>query len=212
MPPGGLLSFRQAEERVRQDEPVFCAGFCRCPILQICVLEDRPGPGLPSDPIDREDVSKTAATTPIGLFEPLYIPQRFPGPPECFLDMIYFCCRFLLNCADIILQPTDLLSGPKLSPEPSADAVAAFNRVKAILADATFLTKSSPAEPRYSTLEWALLAVYLAMKHFRHFTEDRDFTAFSDHKPLSSTLKFTCDKLNPREIHQLHLRNRQFTQ
>ncbi|BHF70821.1 hypothetical protein SprV_0401387400 [Sparganum proliferum] len=26
MPPGGLISYRQAEERVRQDEAVFCAG------------------------------------------------------------------------------------------------------------------------------------------------------------------------------------------
>nr|VZH93708.1 unnamed protein product [Spirometra erinaceieuropaei] len=63
--------------------------------------------------------------------------------------------------------------------------------------------KLLPAETHYSTFERELLAVYLPVKHIRHFLEDRDFTVFTDHKPLSFTLKFTSDKLNHRKIHQL---------
>ncbi|BHF65361.1 hypothetical protein SprV_0200837100 [Sparganum proliferum] len=49
---------------------------------------------------------------------------------------------------------------------------------------AFFSKKLSPAETRYSTFGRELLAIYLAVKHFRHYLEDRDFTIFTDHKPL----------------------------
>ncbi|BHF81682.1 hypothetical protein SprV_0802481500 [Sparganum proliferum] len=68
---------------------------------------------------------------------------------------------------------------------------------------AFFSRKLSPAVTRYSTFGRELLAVFTAVKHFRHFLEGRDFTVFSDHKPLSFALKSTSDKLNPREIRQL---------
>ncbi|BHF77611.1 hypothetical protein SprV_0602071900 [Sparganum proliferum] len=68
---------------------------------------------------------------------------------------------------------------------------------------AFFLMKLSLAETRYSTFGRELLAVFLAVKHFRHFLEERDFTVFTDHKPLSFVLKYMSDKLNPWEIRQL---------
>ncbi|BHF58487.1 hypothetical protein SprV_0100143900 [Sparganum proliferum] len=68
---------------------------------------------------------------------------------------------------------------------------------------AFFSRKLSSAETRCSTFGRGLLAVFLAMKHFRHFLEDREFTVFSDHEPLSFALKLTSDKLNPRTILQL---------
>ncbi|BHF60579.1 hypothetical protein SprV_0100354400 [Sparganum proliferum] len=49
---------------------------------------------------------------------------------------------------------------------------------------AFFSKKLLPAETRYSTFGRELLAIYLAVKHFRHFLEGRDFTIFTDHKPL----------------------------
>lgn len=45
--------------------------------------------------------------------------------------------------------------------------------------------KLKPAETRYSTLGRELLAVYIAVKHFRHFLEGRDFYVLTDHKPLT---------------------------
>ena len=41
-----------------------------------------------------------------------------------------------------------------------------------------------PAEKKYSTFDRELLAVYLAVRHFRYYLEGRDFTVFTDHKPL----------------------------
>ncbi|BHF75397.1 hypothetical protein SprV_0501849400 [Sparganum proliferum] len=63
--------------------------------------------------------------------------------------------------------------------------------------------KLSPAETRYSTFGRELLAIYLAVKHFRHFLEGRDFTIFTDHKPLTFALRSHSDKYNPREIAHL---------
>ncbi|BHF68760.1 hypothetical protein SprV_0301180100 [Sparganum proliferum] len=66
-----------------------------------------------------------------------------------------------------------------------------------------FQRKSSSDEIRYSTFGRELLAVFLSVKHFRHFLEGRDFTVFIDHKLLSSVLKSTPDKFNSQEICQL---------
>nr|VZI13842.1 unnamed protein product [Spirometra erinaceieuropaei] len=68
---------------------------------------------------------------------------------------------------------------------------------------AFFSKKLSPAETRYSTFGRELLAIYLAVKHFRHFLEDRDFTIFTDHKPLTFSTRSHSDKYNPREISHL---------
>ncbi|BHF80208.1 hypothetical protein SprV_0702333200 [Sparganum proliferum] len=173
--------------------------------------------------------------------------RDFPPPSskrqlQRFLGMVNFYRRFHPYCADTILPPTSLLSGPKGSFELSADTLAAFDKAKAALAEATLLThfspdapisvmvdatnvavgavlqqhlagrtqslaffsrKFSPAETHYSTFGRQLLVVFLAVKHFRHFLEGRDFTVFTDHKPLSFDLKSMSDKLNPREIRQL---------
>nr|VZI08032.1 unnamed protein product [Spirometra erinaceieuropaei] len=68
---------------------------------------------------------------------------------------------------------------------------------------AFFSKKLLPAETRYSTFGRELLAIYLAVKHFRHSLEGRDFTVFTDHKPLTFALRSHTDKLNPRKIRQL---------
>ncbi|BHF83106.1 hypothetical protein SprV_0802624800 [Sparganum proliferum] len=68
---------------------------------------------------------------------------------------------------------------------------------------ALFSKKLSPAETRYSTFGRDLLAIYLAVKHFRHFLEGRDFTIFTDHKPLTFAIRSHSDKYNPREISDL---------
>ena len=47
-----------------------------------------------------------------------------------------------------------------------------------------FSRKMTPAETRYSTFDRELLAVYLSIKHFRHFLEGRTFHVLTDHKPL----------------------------
>ncbi|BHF64597.1 hypothetical protein SprV_0200760300 [Sparganum proliferum] len=68
---------------------------------------------------------------------------------------------------------------------------------------AFFSKKLLPAETRYSTFGRELLAIYLAVKHFRHFLEGQEFTIFTDHKPFTFAIHSHSDKLSPREIRHL---------
>ena len=66
-----------------------------------------------------------------------------------------------------------------------------------------FSKRLQPAETRYSTFGRELLAIYLAIKHFRHALEGRDFHIFTDHKPLTHAFKAKPDRYSPREIRHL---------
>ena len=68
---------------------------------------------------------------------------------------------------------------------------------------AFFSVKFSPTQQRYSTFSRELLAMYLAVKHFRHLLEGRTFTVLTDHKPLTSALCVSSDKYTAREIRHL---------
>ena len=68
---------------------------------------------------------------------------------------------------------------------------------------AYFSRQLQPSEKKYSTFDRELLAVYLAIKHFRHFVEGREFKVFTDHKPLTYSLLSTSDRYTPRQIRQL---------
>ena len=66
-----------------------------------------------------------------------------------------------------------------------------------------FSRKLSPTEQRYSTFDRELLAVYCAIRHFRHFLEAREFHVLTDHKPLTYSLKSKPDRHSPRQIRHL---------
>ena len=68
---------------------------------------------------------------------------------------------------------------------------------------AYFSRKLKPSETKYSTFDRELLAVYLAIKHFRHFVEGREFQVFTDHKPLTYSLSSKSDRYTPRQIRHL---------
>ena len=68
---------------------------------------------------------------------------------------------------------------------------------------AFFSRTLQPAETRYSTFGRELLAVYLAVKHFRHTLEGRHFTIFTDHKALVSAVSSGSSSYSPREIRHL---------
>ena len=63
-----------------------------------------------------------------------------------------------------------------------------------------FSRKLSPTEQRYSTFDHELLAVYCAIRHFRHFLEAREFHVLTDHKPLTYSLKSKPDRHSPRQV------------
>ena len=66
-----------------------------------------------------------------------------------------------------------------------------------------FSKKMKPAETRYSTFDRELLAIYLAIKHFRHFLEGHYFHILTDHKPLTHALNTRSDRHSPRQARQL---------
>ena len=68
---------------------------------------------------------------------------------------------------------------------------------------AFFSKKLKPAETKYSTFDRELLAVYLAIKRFRHFVEGHQFSITTDHKPLTFALFTKSSKLTPRQIRHL---------
>ena len=68
---------------------------------------------------------------------------------------------------------------------------------------AFFSKRLLPAEARYSTFGRELLALYLAIRHFRHMLEGRAFAAYTDHKPLIYALRATSDRYSPRESRHL---------
>ena len=59
------------------------------------------------------------------------------------------------------------------------------------------------AEERYSTFGHELLAMYQSVRHFRYHLEGRPVTIFTDHKPLTFSLRIPSDHLTPREQRQL---------
>ena len=121
-----------------------------------------------------------------------------------FIGMVNFYHHFLPRCAEL-MQPLHNLLTPLKSKSQTLKwndtALAAFNSTKDALANASLLYYPAPtcvmtdasdkavgavlqqyvqdtwqlAEMRYSTFDRELLAICLAIKHFRHFLEGRQF-------------------------------------
>ena len=66
-----------------------------------------------------------------------------------------------------------------------------------------FSRKLKPAEVRYSTFDRELLAIYLSIRHFRHMVEGREFSVYTDHKPLTRALTSRSTQHSPRQIRHL---------
>ena len=68
-----------------------------------------------------------------------------------------------------------------------------------------FSKKLSPAETRYGAFDRELLTVYvlLAVKHFRHNLEGRNFFLNTDHKPLTFVMSSVTERASLRQT--LHL-------
>lgn len=56
---------------------------------------------------------------------------------------------------------------------------------------------------KYSAYDRELLAIYTAVKHFRHQLEGRPFTIMTDHKPLIYAYQQAADKASPRQLRHL---------
>lgn len=66
-----------------------------------------------------------------------------------------------------------------------------------------FSKKLCGAQKWYCTYNRDLLAIYEAIKHFRHLLKGQIFKIFSDHKSLNYVFKQNSDKFPPRRTRQL---------
>ena len=68
----------------------------------------------------------------------------------------------------------------------------------------SFFSKAQkPAETRYSTYDREVLAIYLAIRHFRYFLEGRHFHVVTDHKPLIYALSSRPDRHSLLQVRHL---------
>ncbi|HBK82413.1 MAG TPA: hypothetical protein DDZ41_02265, partial [Flavobacterium sp.] len=67
---------------------------------------------------------------------------------------------------------------------------------------AFFSKKFSDAERKYSTFDRELLAIFIGIKKFKYFLEGREFTVFTDHKPLTTAINSKTDR-SPRQTRHL---------
>ena len=68
---------------------------------------------------------------------------------------------------------------------------------------AFFSRQLRPAELKYSAFDRELLALYLAIRHFRFMLEGRVFSAYTDHKPLVQAISKSTEPWTARQ--QRHL-------
>ena len=68
---------------------------------------------------------------------------------------------------------------------------------------AFFSRHLQPPQMKYSAFDRELLALHLAVRHFRYFVEGRHFTAYTDHKPLTFAFAKVSDPWSDRQ--QRHL-------
>ncbi|XP_067615063.1 uncharacterized protein [Eurosta solidaginis] len=66
---------------------------------------------------------------------------------------------------------------------------------------AFFSKKLSPTEIKYSAFDRELLAIYLNIKHFRYLLEGRQFTVYTDHKPLTTALNSKTERSRRQTRH-----------
>ncbi|GFX34131.1 transposon Tf2-6 polyprotein [Trichonephila clavipes] len=136
-----------------------------------------------------------------------------------FLGLLNFYRRFLPKAAEQEYLLSEFLKGSKGKKDSkpfnwSSEAITSFQRCKQALADAALAHPSPSAwlalhvdASDYAigvpTTVNSLLSVYSAIRHFRYMLEARDFTVFTDHKPLSYAFRQKSDKCSPRQFRQL---------
>lgn len=115
------------------------------------------------------------------------------------------------DCKQSLCDAT-LLAHPNMDAELALVTDASDTTIGGVLQQRTdqewqplafFSRKLNPAQQKYSPYDRELLAIYEAIKHFRHMVEARHFTVFTDHKPISYAFQQRKDKCSPRQFRHL---------
>lgn len=120
-------------------------------------------------------------------------------------------CENAFEQAKKSLQDATMLVHPDVNAPISIATDASCDHIGGVLQQfvdnvwqplAFFSRKLDDAQKKYSTFDRELLAIYSAIKHFRYFVEGREFSIFTDHKPLATAL-FTKAERSPRQANHL---------
>jgi cleavage and polyadenylation specificity factor subunit 1 len=128
--------------------------------------------------------------------------KNFSWPTEC--EQAFLKAKEALKNSTILVHPC-MTSRYALMTDASTHSIGAVlqQNVNGIWQPLSFFSrKLTPTQAKYSTYDRELLAIYLAIKHFRYFIEGREFTVFTDHKPLTTAL-FTKSDRSPRQANHL---------
>jgi hypothetical protein len=145
-----------------------------------------------TSPNSASDRHSSAASDPLQAWTPELL-KAFEG------------CKVSLSRTTLLVHP-DPLAPIALITDASTSAMGAVlqQQVKnAWQPLAFFFKKFNPAQQKYSAYDHKLLAIYEAVKHFRHMLEARHFIIFTDHKPITYALQQKQDKCSPRQFNHL---------
>ena len=144
------------------------------------------------------------------LLRPLYSALK-KSKPHQIIDWTNDMCESFTSSKAALADAT-MLSHPKPGASISLTSDASDQAVGAVLEQnvdgfwqpLAFLSKQlRPPEQKYSTFDRELLALYLAIRHFKYFLEGRSFTMFTDHEPLVGAMSKASDLWTARQ--QRHL-------
>lgn len=127
---------------------------------------------------------------------------KFTWPDEC--NMAFNEIKNALSNVVLLAHPLDTA---KVNITTDASNVAVGAVLQQYQQDgwhplAFFSKKLSTAEAKYSTFDRELLGIFLAIKHFRYYVEGKEFTVFTDHKPLTTALMSKTER-SPRQARHL---------
>jgi cleavage and polyadenylation specificity factor subunit 1 len=114
-------------------------------------------------------------------------------------------CKEKLATATLLAHPCD---NARLAIVSDASNTAVGATLQQFINDewqplAFFSNKLTATETKYGAYDRELLAIYLAVKHFRYMVEGRDFVIFTDHKPITFAFQQKSDKCTPRQFRHL---------
>lgn len=129
--------------------------------------------------------------------------QRVPWTPETV--EAFSKCKEALAQATLLVHPKCDAPLSIVSDASDTTAGAALHQLVAGHWEplAFFSKKFSEAEKKYGAYDRELLAIYLAVRYFRHMVEGRSFTIFTDHKPITFAFQQKADKCSPRQFRHL---------
>lgn len=114
-------------------------------------------------------------------------------------------CKEKLAAATLLAHPRD--NAPLAIVSDASDTAVGATLQQLVNTEwqplAFFSKKLSVTESKYGAYDRELLAIYLAVKHFRHMVETRDFTIFTDHKPITFAFQQKPEKCSPRQFRHL---------